>query len=208
LRRIPISKRSPITAFQPLPTGTTQSVLERDSVILTNSSSTQLIHMWWRIFVAVLLGIAAPGGAAFAAEHAAVLELGGAGEWQLNDSNSQFGPTVAVEVTPIERWLELEFGVTAFRTHRATEWETDLLFKKPYTLSPTVEFMAGLGPAWSHSNSPAERANSIGGEFVLDFMFWPKDRWGWYLEPSYGYGFNREHLRSVGISAGLLFGFP
>jgi hypothetical protein len=113
-----------------------------------------------------------------------------------------------VEVTPIERWLELEFGVTAFRTHRATEWETDLLFKKPYTLSRTVEFMAGLGPTWSHSNSPVERANSFGAEFALDFMFWPKDRWGWYLEPSYGYGFDREHPRSVGISVGLLVGFP
>src|SRR6516164_245501 len=32
-----------------------------------------------------------------------------------------------------------------------TEWETDLLFKKPFTLSDKVEFMIGVGPAWSFS---------------------------------------------------------
>jgi hypothetical protein len=160
------------------------------------------------VAVLLILGARAPIDAAFASEYAAVLELGGAGEWGLKDSTSQFGPTVAVEVTPVERRLELEFGVTAFRTHRATEWETDLLFKKPYTLSPTIEFMAGVGPTWSHSSRPEERANSFGAEFVVDFMFWPKDRWGWYIEPSYGYGFDRAHPRSVGLSAGLLLGFP
>ena len=138
----------------------------------------------------------------------AVLELGGAGEWGLTHSGSQYGPTLAVEVTPIEHWLELEFGVTAFRSHGATEWETDLLFEKPYQLSRTVEFMAGFGPVWSHTNNSGERANSVGAEFVLDFMFWPKERWGWYLEPSYGYGFDREHARSLGLSAGLLIGLP
>ncbi len=158
--------------------------------------------------IAVVLGVILFVEGAYGAEHAGVLEFGGAGEWELPGSASHFGPTLAVEVTPIERWLELEFGVTAFRSHGATEWETDLLFKKPYQLSQTVEFMAGLGPVWTHSGSPSERANSLGAEFALDFMFWPSERWGWYLEPSYAYGFDREHSRSLGLSAGLLFGFP
>jgi hypothetical protein len=156
----------------------------------------------------VLLSVAALVQGADGAEHVAVLELGGAGEWGLTEAESHYGPTLAVEITPIERWLELEFGVTAFRSHGATEWETDVLFKKPYQLSRTVEFMAGLGPVWTHSRSPGVQVNSIGAEFVLDFMFWPKERWGWYLEPSYGYGFDREHSRSLGLSAGLLIGLP
>ena len=44
-------------------------------------------------------------------------------------------PTVAAEVTPIEGWLELEGGVApTFHAHY-TEWEIDLLFNKPWTLS-------------------------------------------------------------------------
>ena len=43
--------------------------------------------------------------------------------------------------------------------------------------------------------------NSLGGEVVLDFMFWPsaKHRLGWYLEPGYYYDFGRGHERSVGL---------
>jgi hypothetical protein len=29
------------------------------------------------------------------------------------------------------------------------EWETDILYKKPFTLSDKVEFMVGAGPQWS-----------------------------------------------------------
>ena len=48
--------------------------------------------------------------------------------------------------------------------------------------------------------------NSVAGEAVLDFMFWPsvKRRFGWYLEPGYEYNFGRGHEKSVGISLGLL----
>jgi hypothetical protein len=181
------------------------SYLKRGSVLLRRFGGA-ILRKGHKIAVVFLLGAVVHD--AYSAEHVAVLELGGAGEWGLTDPASHYGPTLAVEVTPIEHWLELEFGVTAFRSHSATEWETDLLFKKPYQLSRTVEFMAGLGPAWSHSSSAGERANSVSAEFVLDFMFWPKERWGWYLEPSYGYGFDHEHSRSLGLSAGLLIGVP
>ena len=67
-------------------------------------------------------------------EPAAVVELGGAPGWNLTDGGWSFGPTVAVEVTPIENWLELETGVTATFGHHSTEWDTDLLFKKPWKL--------------------------------------------------------------------------
>ena len=138
-------------------------------------------------------------------EPAAVLELGGAAAWNVKGGSS-FGPTAAVEVTPIENWLELEAGVTPLFRKHSTEWDTDLLFKKPWTLSKKVEFMFGVGPEWAHTRQFGIATNSLAGECVLDFMFWPsaKHRFGWYLEPGYEYSFGRGHEQSLGISAGLL----
>ena len=39
----------------------------------------------------------------------AILEIGGSGNWSLSGPLS-FGPTVAIEFTPIENWLEIEVG--------------------------------------------------------------------------------------------------
>jgi len=140
-------------------------------------------------------------------EPAAILELGGAAAWNLKGGGASFGPDFAVEVTPIEKWLELEAGVTPlFRRQHSTEWNADLLFKKPWTLSKKAEFMLGLGPEWVHSREPGTRSNSLAGEIVADFMFWTgtKHRFGWFIEPGYDYSFARGHERSFGISAGLL----
>lgn len=146
------------------------------------------------------------GGAFAQTEPAAILELGGATNTDVTNGQTSFGPNLAVEVTPIENWLELEAGVTpTFRRHN-TEWDTDFLFKKPWTLSRKVEFMIGLGPEWVHSRAYGVTANSAAIEGVLDFMFWPsaRRRFGWYLEPGYDYDFGRGHERSAGISGGLL----
>lgn len=139
-------------------------------------------------------------------EPIAVVELGAVPSRSLKDHTSSLGPTIAVEVSPIERWLELEAGVTASFGSRSTEWATDLLFKKPWTLSSKVEFMAGVGPEWIHTIESGMTRNSVGAGAVLDFMFWPgrKHRLGWYLEPGYDYNFGRGHEQSIGMSAGLL----
>jgi hypothetical protein len=139
-------------------------------------------------------------------EPAAVIEIGGAAAQSLKGGGSSFGPTIAVEVTPIENWLELEAGVTPLLNPHSIEWDTDLLFKKPWTLSDKAEFMFGAGPEWIHTNEHHVVTNSVGGEVVLDFMFWPsaKHKFGWYLEPGYDYNFGRGHEQSVGVSGGLL----
>lgn len=139
-------------------------------------------------------------------EPAAIIEIGGAADWSINDHVSSFGPSAAVEFTPIEEWLEIEAGFTPLFAHRSTEWDTDVLFKKPWTLSPKVEFMIGAGPEWIHTRANSISNESVGGEFALDFMFWPsaKHKLGWYLEPAYDYDFGRGHERSLGITAGLL----
>jgi hypothetical protein len=137
---------------------------------------------------------------------AAIIEIGGAAGLSLKDGGSSFGPNLAVEVTPIENWLEIEGGVTTLFGHRSTEWDTDLLFKKPWTLSKKAEFMAGAGPEWIHTRELGISTNSIAVEAVADFMFWPssKHTFGWYLEPAYDYSFGRGHEQSLGISGGLL----
>ena len=136
----------------------------------------------------------------------AILELGGSGEWGLHGGTPAYGPNVAFEVTPIENWLEIEAGTSAFLRSSGTEWDTDLLFKKPYTLSQTIEFMAGLGPSWSH----APDGDSFGIEAAGDFMIWPWEgsRFGWYAEPSYGYDFGKGHEQSLSLSVGLLLAVP
>jgi hypothetical protein len=143
-------------------------------------------------------------------EPAAVVELGAAASGSLKDGTAGFGPDVSVEVTPIENWLELEMGTTPLFSRHSTEWDTDLLFKKPWTLSEKVEFMFGAGPEWIHTRAYGMTTNSLGGEVVLDFMFWPsgKHKLGWYLEPSFDYSFSRGHERSIGISGGILIAIP
>lgn len=143
-------------------------------------------------------------------ESAAVVELGAAGNWSVKNSSPSFGPDVAVEVTPIKNWLELEAGVTPLFARHSTEWDTDLLFKKPWDLSRRVEFMAGIGPEWIHTRSGGLTANACAGEAILDFMFWPshKHKFGWYLEPGYDYSFSAGREQSAGISGGLLIAIP
>jgi len=139
-------------------------------------------------------------------EATAILELGAQPARSLRGGGWTLSPTVAAEVTPIGNWLELEFGVTPTFTRYSTEWDTDLLFKKPWTLSKKVEFMFGVGPEWIHIRENGITTNSVAGEVALDFMFWPspKRRFGWYVEPAYDYTFGRTHDQAIGVSIGLL----
>jgi hypothetical protein len=143
-------------------------------------------------------------------EPAAVVELGGAASRSLNQKQSSYGADFAVEVTPIERWLELEIGTTPLFARHSVEWDTDILFKKPWTLSPGAEFMFGVGPEWIRTRAYGVTANALGAAAVLDFMFWPfrQHKFGWYFEPGYDYSFARGHDRSLGITAGLLIAIP
>jgi hypothetical protein len=83
-----------------------------------------------------------------------------------------------------------------------------VLFKKPWSFSRKVEFMVGGGPEWIYNRAYGEEtSNSIGLEIEPEFMFWPSERqrFGWYVEPSYEYNFGqREH--SIGVAVGVLIG--
>jgi hypothetical protein len=139
-------------------------------------------------------------------EPAAILELGGAFSRSLQGGGSSFGPNAAVECTPIENWLELEAGVSPLFSSHSTEWDADLLFKKPWTLSRKAEVMLGAGPEWIHTSERGMSANAPGVEVALDFMFWPfaNRRFGWFVEPAWDRSFGRGHEASLGMSFGLL----
>src|SRR5580658_10371227 len=139
---------------------------------------------------------------------AAIVELGAAPSQSLSGGGASFGPDVAVEVTPIENWLEIEAGVAPLFSRDSTEWDTDVLFKKPWTLSNKAEFMAGAGPEWIRTIEHGRTTDALGVEVAGDVMFWPsgKHKFGWFLEPAYDYSFGRGHEQSLGISAGLLIG--
>jgi hypothetical protein len=106
-------------------------------------------------------------------EALAILQLGAAREWGLNSGASSFGPTAAVEFNPIKNWLAIETGVTTLFSKGQTEWDTDFIFKKPFDLSPNVEFEPGIGPVWIHTVGNGRTTNAIGAEVIAEFMFWP-----------------------------------
>lgn len=142
-------------------------------------------------------------------EPSAIVEIGGAGGWGFK-GGSAYGTDLSVETTPIPDWLELEAGITTLFSRGQTEWDADFLFKKPFTLSDTIEFMFGVGPEWQHTVTHTAATDTVAGEVALDFMFWPwaERKFGLYLEPSYDYGFAHGHEQSVSISGGILIPIP
>jgi hypothetical protein len=117
-------------------------------------------------------------------EPTAVVALGPAGEWAFPGGKSSLGPSASVEFSVIKDWLEIEVGGASLFRRGRTGWETDVLFKKPFTLSNTVELMIGAGPTWSYANG---ETGKTGATMVLDFMFWPSPerKFGWFFEPTY-----------------------
>ena len=83
-------------------------------------------------------------------EAVAELELGATTEWAIPGGDVGFGPSVGIEYTLIKEWLEVEVEVEVSPLFGAgrTDWDTELIFKKPYNLSDKMEKMPGIGPAW------------------------------------------------------------
>jgi hypothetical protein len=156
------------------------------------------------LLIAVLLFFTASAQAQ-EREPTAIIEIGGADEWGLQGATS-FGPSAPVEFTPIKDWLEIEAGVAPIFSRGLTEWDTDLIFKKPFTVSDKLEFVFGLGPQWAFSHEETR----TGSELAADFMFWPTPdrKYGWFLEPTYSYSFMNGREQSLSASVGLLIAIP
>jgi hypothetical protein len=158
------------------------------------------------LIAATLLLIASAQAGEKEQEAAAELELGAAVEWAVPGGDVGLGPSVGIEYTVIRDWLEVEAEVSPLFGIGRTEWDTELIFKKPYTLSDNIEMMPGIGPAWIYKPGHDQGASSLGGVALIDFQFWPSPerKFGWFIEPSYGYDFGREHEQSLGVTVGLL----
>jgi hypothetical protein len=140
-------------------------------------------------------------------EASAELELGAVAEWAVPGGGFSFGPSVGIEYTWIKGWLEVELEVSPlFGATGRTDWDTEFVFKKPYSLSDQIEVMPGIGPAWLHKIGRDGTTNSLGAVALIDFQIWPtrERNFGWFIEPAYGYDFGREHEQSLGVTVGLL----
>jgi hypothetical protein len=155
--------------------------------------------------VAIALTIAAGHASAEDKEPTAIIAIGAAGEWGLPGPTS-FGPSVSVEFTAIKDSLEIEIGGASLFRRGIKEYEADLIFKKPFTLSNTVELMVGAGPSVSYTT--AGEGAKWGATFALDFMFWPwpERKLGWFVEPTYTMSQGNE--KSLAVSVGLLVPIP
>jgi hypothetical protein len=155
---------------------------------------------------ALTLCLMASGAMAEDKQPLAILQLGAGAEWSINNGGFGFGPTAAVEFNPIKNWLAIETGVTTLFSKGQAEWDTDFIFKKPFDLTPFVEFEPGMGPVWIHTVGNGRTTNAIAAEVVAEFMFWPTPdrKFGWFVEPSFTYSFSNGHEQSLGVSAGLL----
>jgi hypothetical protein len=139
-------------------------------------------------------------------DHSVVFELGWAGDWSPDEGVHPTGATFAFEITPLEHSLELEFGVSAIRSHGSTESSIDVLFKKPWPISKQFEFMAGVGPELIHATG-TDGGTFWGVSGVLDFMFWPTKNVGWYLEPGYEATFHDGTTQhGLAMAAGVIIG--
>lgn len=137
-----------------------------------------------------------------------MVELGAATEHSFDDGASSFGPSASVEFPIIKDWLEIETGISPLFRPGQTEWQGDLLFKKPFTLNEQVEFMIGAGPELSYVT--AGGGSKVAGEIAAEWMVWPstEHKFGWFVEPTYSYSFSKGHEQSIGIATGLMVAIP
>src|ERR1700756_192815 len=99
--------------------------------------------------------------------------------------------SAAVEFPVIKDWLEIEAGISPLFRPGQTEWQADLLFKKPFTINERVEFMIGVGPQVSYATFGG--GTKVAGEIELEWMLWPsaERKFGWFVAPTYGYSFSK-----------------
>jgi hypothetical protein len=137
------------------------------------------------------------------------IELGAASEWAIPSGGSSVGPSIAAEFAAFHDKLEIEIGASPLFTRSETEWNTDLVFKIPMFSRDNAEITVGFGPEWQHRIGGGETSNSAAGEVQLDFQVWRPDRkLGWFVEPSYGYSFAKDHEQSFTLTVGLLIALP
>jgi hypothetical protein len=88
-------------------------------------------------------------------EQVAVIEIGAAPSRNLKDHDSSLGPTAAVEVSPIENWLELEVGVTPSFGHSTTDLQPISCSRSPGPFRAQSSSWSALGQSGFTRECPA-----------------------------------------------------
>jgi hypothetical protein len=139
-------------------------------------------------------------------EHRIVYSAGWAGDASRGDGFQPAGAEGGFEITPIENRLSIETTVGVHHGDEGTEMHLEVAFRKPWQLSRTVEFMAGVAPTLVHTfgaSGESFGAISAGGHF----MVWPSPNLGWYAESAYEVGFPTAGAhKGVEFSGGILIG--
>ncbi len=141
-----------------------------------------------------------------AMDHTMIFGLGGAAELELGDGSVRPGGNAMVEWDIIENWLELEVGASVLTADKGVQVPVDFLVKKPFRLARGVEFMIGIGPEVVHVTG-TNKGTFFGGEVALDFMFWPSQRIGLWVEPTYDFIWHGGVSHGLGSTGGVLFGW-
>lgn len=139
-------------------------------------------------------------------DHTQVFSTGWTGDWSRDDGMKPGGATAGLEITPIENWLSIETSVSAIFAEGHTEMPIEVAFRKPWQLTPKIEFMAGAAPELIHRFGPD--SETFGGVSVsAHVMVWPRPNIGWFAETSYEVAFPKDGTeKGVSFSVGLLFG--
>jgi hypothetical protein len=148
---------------------------------------------------------AGEGGEAEEFEPHIVLGVGGADSVELSGGSNHVGGNAFVEWNAVPKWLELELGASVLTADSGVSIPIELLFKKPFRLAPGIEFMPGIGPEVVHVTGPSG-GTYFGGTIGLDFMFWPTQRVGLWVEPSYDFVVHDGVSHALGGTGGVIFG--
>src|SRR5712691_7472734 len=119
-----------------------------------------------RMGLAVALLLSPQAASAEEKDPLAVIGLGAAFERSSGEGQFSRGPTASVEFNVIKDWLEIEVGGAKLFRRSNSEWEAEVVFRKPFDLSETTEFMVGLGPMWTQAKGEGTKR---GTTFMLDF---------------------------------------
>jgi hypothetical protein len=140
-------------------------------------------------------------------EHTIVVGVGGAAELELADGALHPGANVMVEWDAVEDWLEFEVEASVLSADHGTETPIGLAIKKPFHLARWAEVMVGVGPEVVYVSNPTTKGTFFGGQMVLDFMFWPTQRFGVWVEPSYDVIARNGVSHGIGSTGGFLVGW-
>jgi hypothetical protein len=112
------------------------------------------------------------------------------------------GVATFVEYEALEGALEVELGGQGVWGGDGRELSADLLAKWPRRITERLEVMIGAGPT-----VVATKNASWGIEGAIDVMWWPMQRFGLWVEPSYEILFVDKLPRAAGLTAGPIVGW-